>query len=65
VLAPLDPRLVAVSADPEPLAAAITDALGFATTDQFSARCRAHAEERYGLGSAVLRWEEALEEACR
>jgi glycosyltransferase involved in cell wall biosynthesis len=65
VLAPLDPRLVAASADPEPLAAAITDALGFATSDDFSARCRAHAEERYALASAIARWEEALEEARR
>jgi hypothetical protein len=56
---------VADSADPEPLAAAITDALGFATTGEFSARCRAHAEERYALGSAIARWEEALEEARR
>jgi glycosyltransferase involved in cell wall biosynthesis len=65
VLAPLDPRLVAISADPEPLAAAITDALVFATSDDFSARCRAHAEERYALASAIARWEEALEEARR
>jgi glycosyltransferase involved in cell wall biosynthesis len=65
VLAPLDPRLVAASPDPAPLAAAIMDAIGFATTAEFSARCRAHAEERYALGSAIARWEQALEEACR
>lgn len=63
VLGPLDPRLVSTSADPEPLAAAITDALGFAAGDEFSARCRAYVEERYALGSAIARWEEALEEA--
>jgi glycosyltransferase involved in cell wall biosynthesis len=65
VLAPLDPRLVSGSADPEALAEAITDALGFATGDEFSARCRAYVEERYALGSAIARWEEALEEARR
>jgi glycosyltransferase involved in cell wall biosynthesis len=65
VLAPLDPRLVAASPDPAPLAAAVMDAIGFATTDEFSARCRAYAEERYALGSAIATWEEALEGACR
>jgi glycosyltransferase involved in cell wall biosynthesis len=65
VLAPLDPRLVSSSADPESLATAIADALGFATTEEFSARCRAYVEERYALGSAISTWEEALEEARR
>jgi glycosyltransferase involved in cell wall biosynthesis len=65
VLGPLDPRLVSASADPGPLAAAITDALGFAAGDEFSTRCRAYVEERYALGSAIVRWEEALEEVRR
>ena len=65
VLVPLDSRLVSSSADPESLATAIADALGFATTEEFSARCRAYVEERYALGSAISTWEEALEEARR
>ena len=65
LLAPLDPRLVAPTADPDALAAVIGEALDFATTEQFASRCRAHADERYGLGSAIAAWEAALEEACR
>jgi glycosyltransferase involved in cell wall biosynthesis len=65
VLGPLDPRLVAPSADPGALAAAITEALDFATTDEFATRSRAYAEERFALGSAIGAWEKALEEARR
>ena len=65
LLAPLDPRLVAPTADPEALAAVIGEALDFATTEEFASRCRAHADERYGLGSAIAAWEAALEETCR
>ena len=65
LLAPLDPRLVAPRADPEALAAVIGEALDFATTEEFASRCRAHADERYGLGSAIAAWEAALEETCR
>jgi glycosyltransferase involved in cell wall biosynthesis len=64
LLAPLDPRLVAPTADPEALAAVIGEALDFATTEEFASRCRAHADERYGLGSAIAAWEAALEETC-
>jgi glycosyltransferase involved in cell wall biosynthesis len=63
VLAPLDPRLVASTADPDALAGAIVDALVFATTEEYGARCRAYAEKRYALGTAIGAWEEALEEA--
>ena len=65
LLAPLDPRLVAASADPTALANAIGEALGFATTANFGARCRDYAERRFGTGSAVTAWEQALAEACR
>ena len=65
LLEPLDPRLVAPTADPGALAAAIGEALDFATTEEFAARCRLHAEERYGLGNAIAAWEAALEEARR
>ena len=65
LLAPLDPRLLAPTADPDALAAVIGEALDFATTEKFASRCRAHADERYGLGSAIAAWEAALEEACR
>ena len=65
LLAPLDPRLVAQTADPEALAATIAEALDFATTEDFAARCRAQTEERFGLANAVAAWETALEEARR
>ena len=65
LLAPLDPRLVAPRADPEALAAVIGEALDFATTEEFASRCRAHADKRYGLVSAIAAWEAALEETCR
>jgi len=65
LVAPLDRRLVASSAEPEDLAAAIAAAFEFATTPEFADRCRAHADERYGLGNAAAAWEEALEEVCR
>jgi glycosyltransferase involved in cell wall biosynthesis len=65
LLAPLDPRLIAQTADPEALAATIGEALDFATTEDFAARCRAQTEERFGLPNAVAAWETALEEARR
>ena len=65
LLAPLDPRLVAPTGDPDALAAVIGEALDFATTEEFASRCHAHADERYGLGSAIAAWEAALEETCR
>ena len=65
LLAPLDPRLIAPTADPQVFAASIAEALDFATTEDFAARCRAQTEERFGLASAVTAWEDALEEARR
>jgi glycosyltransferase involved in cell wall biosynthesis len=65
LLSPLDPRLVAASADPEVLAAAIDEAFQFAVSEDFARRCRAYAEERFGLGNAIGAWEQALEEARR
>jgi glycosyltransferase involved in cell wall biosynthesis len=65
LLVPLDARLVAPTADPESLAKAIAEALDFATTQDFAARCRAQTEERFGLANAVAAWEEALQETCR
>jgi glycosyltransferase involved in cell wall biosynthesis len=65
LLEPLDPRLVAPSAEPGALATSIAAALDFALTEDFAARCRAYAEERFGLGTAIASWEQALEEVCR
>jgi glycosyltransferase involved in cell wall biosynthesis len=65
LLAPLDGRLVASSADQTALASAIGDALGFATTKDFGVRCRDYAERRFAAGSAISAWEEALTEVCR
>jgi glycosyltransferase involved in cell wall biosynthesis len=65
LLSPLDPRLVAPSADADVLGAAIDEAFEFAVTDAFAGRCRAYAEERFGVGKAIEAWEEALEEARR
>lgn len=65
LLSPLDPRLVAPSADPDALGAAIDGALEFAVTDAFAGRCRAYAEKRFGVRNAIGIWEEALEEATR
>jgi len=65
LLEPLDPRLVSSSSEPEALAATVAAALDFATSSEFAERCRAYAEERFALGTAILAWEEALEEACR
>jgi glycosyltransferase involved in cell wall biosynthesis len=65
ILAPLDPRLIAPTADPDALAASITEALDFATAADFAVRCRAEAEERFGVANAVPAWEEALEAALR
>ena len=65
LLCPIDPRLVAPSAEPEALATTIGGALGFATGVEFAARCRAYAEEEFALDTAISSWEEALEEARR
>ena len=65
LLEPLDTRLVAESAEPQALARAIEGALGFAATGEFGARCRAYAEKRFALDSAISVWEEALQEARR
>jgi glycosyltransferase involved in cell wall biosynthesis len=65
LLEPLDPRLVAESAEPQALAQAIEEALGFATTSEFGARCREYAERRFALDSAISVWEDALEETRR
>jgi glycosyltransferase involved in cell wall biosynthesis len=48
-----------------PVASTIADALDFATTEDFTARCRAQTEERFGLTNALAAWEDALEEARR
>jgi glycosyltransferase involved in cell wall biosynthesis len=65
VLAPLDPRLVAPSAEPDVLAGTVGIALDFATTAEFAARCHEYAEERFGVDTAISAWEEALQEALR
>jgi glycosyltransferase involved in cell wall biosynthesis len=65
LLRPLDPRLVAPSAEPEALAASISTALDFAATDAFGARCREYAEARFGVRAAAAVWENALEEVRR
>jgi glycosyltransferase involved in cell wall biosynthesis len=65
LLQPLDPRLVAPSSEPAALAATVEAALDFATSSECAERCRAYAEERFALGTAISAWEDALEEACR
>jgi glycosyltransferase involved in cell wall biosynthesis len=65
LLTPLDPRLVAASADPGTLAASIDEALGFAAAEDFARRCRSYAVERFGVDGAIGVWEEALEEVRR
>jgi glycosyltransferase involved in cell wall biosynthesis len=63
LLLPLDERLVAPSPEPGDLAVSIRAALGFALSDEYRARCRSYAEERFGLENAIAAWEQALEEA--
>jgi glycosyltransferase involved in cell wall biosynthesis len=63
LLEPLDPRLVARGSDSDSLAAAIRDALAFAD-DDFRARCREYALDRFDWGRVTEAWEEALSEAA-
>ncbi|MEO8289692.1 MAG: glycosyltransferase family 4 protein [Gaiellaceae bacterium] len=64
LLAPLDPRLVSESAEPDALARAVDSALAFAATPEFRARCREYAEGRFALATAITSWEDALVEAA-
>jgi glycosyltransferase involved in cell wall biosynthesis len=59
LLEPLDPRLVTEGSDPHSLAAAIQEALAFVDND-FRARCRRYAEERFDWDRIMPGWEEAL-----
>jgi glycosyltransferase involved in cell wall biosynthesis len=59
LLEPLDPRLVSRGADPDSLAAAITEALAF-VDDDFRSRCRQYALERFDWNRVTEAWEEAL-----
>ena len=63
LLAPLDPRLVAVGSDPNALADAIRQALSFAD-DSFRERCRAYAIARFDWDSVIVEWEDALSDAA-
>jgi glycosyltransferase involved in cell wall biosynthesis len=58
LLKPLDPRLVADTADPAALAEAISTALQ--RDGEIRQRCRAYAEERFGWDCAIREWEAAL-----
>jgi glycosyltransferase involved in cell wall biosynthesis len=63
LLEPLDPRLVARGSDPEPLAAAIREALAFVDED-FRARCRDYAVVRFDWDEVMSAWDAALSEAA-
>ncbi len=63
LLRPLEPRLLAESAEPEALAAAIAVGIGLAT-DQLRARCRAYAAAEYAWDAVMDGWETALEEVA-
>jgi glycosyltransferase involved in cell wall biosynthesis len=59
LLEPLDPRLVSRGSDPKSLAVAINGAIAF-VDDDFRARCREYAVERFDWNRVAERWEEAL-----
>lgn len=62
LLEPLEPRLMAVAADADALAAAVRQALALTGPD-LSRRCREHACERYALSVATEAWEGVLSAA--
>ena len=59
LLEPLDPRLVSRGSDPDSLAVAIEGALAF-VDDDFRARCREYALERFDWNRVTDGWEETL-----
>ncbi len=59
LLAPLDPRLVIATADPEELYSAIASTLD-RTNDAFRRQCAAYARSRYEWGHVIMGWEAAL-----
>ena len=59
LLMPLDPRLVALSADPEALAEALRLGLRLAGPD-LSRRCRDFALDRFSWGNAIESWEREI-----
>jgi glycosyltransferase involved in cell wall biosynthesis len=63
LLAPLDRRLVARSAEPPDLAAAIDEAAELATSE-FGKRCREYALERFDVRRVGEAWAEALSAAA-
>jgi glycosyltransferase involved in cell wall biosynthesis len=62
LLEPLDPRLVARDSDRDSLATAIRHALAF-VDDDFRARCRQYAKDRFDWDRVIPGWEEALANA--
>ena len=63
LLAPLDPRLLARSAGPDDLAAAITGALDF-TGPELRDRARQYASARFDWDHVIGDWENALVRAA-
>ena len=63
LLAPLSSRLVAGGSDPASLARAIRSALAL-VDDDFRARCRAYAVERFDWRKAIVEWERVLSDAA-
>ena len=63
LLSPVEPRLLARSASPEDIAAAITGALGLIGQD-LCRRCRDYAEERFDWDRVIQDWEDELLDAA-
>ncbi|MGZ8698056.1 MAG: glycosyltransferase family 4 protein [Gaiellaceae bacterium] len=63
LLLPLDSRLLATSAEPDALAAAIAGALQLVNPD-FRRRCREYACAQLSWNAAMVEWEAALEEGA-
>jgi glycosyltransferase involved in cell wall biosynthesis len=60
LLEPLDPELIASSAEPAELATRIRRALE-RVDDRFRVRCASYAQSRFNWDHAILAWESALE----
>jgi len=64
LLQPLGPALLAQSAKPEDLAAALEEGFRLAGDQSLRDRCRAYAVERFSWSTAAPDWEAALTEAA-
>jgi glycosyltransferase involved in cell wall biosynthesis len=64
LLKPLDPRLIAGGSDPESLARTIDEALAL-VDDDFRARCRDYAVNRFDWTEVARAWDDVLSETAR